>query len=55
MRQLNFMHQQVFSQSDHLITADDLSRCLIVLPFIGATSYALYHLLVNELPFAQAK
>lgn len=44
----------VFVQSDHLITADDLSRVFnLYLPFIGATSYALYHLLVNELPFAQ--
>lgn len=44
----------VFVQSDHLITGDDLSRVFnLYLPFIGATSYALYHLLVNELPFAQ--
>ncbi|WP_220741155.1 DnaD domain protein [Leuconostoc miyukkimchii] len=43
-----------FFQSDHLITADDLERVFnLYLPFIGATSYALYHLLVNELPFAQ--
>lgn len=46
----------VFVQSDHLITADDLSRVFnLYLPFIGATSYALYHLLANELPFAQAQ
>ena len=41
-----------FFQADHLITPDDLSRVFnLYLPFIGATSYALYHLLVNELPF----
>lgn len=41
-----------FFQADHLITDDDLSRVFnLYLPFIGATSYALYHLLVNELPF----
>ncbi|MEX0380202.1 replication initiation and membrane attachment family protein [Leuconostoc sp. MS02] len=43
-----------FFKSDHLISADDLERVFnLYLPFIGATSYALYHLLVNELPFTQ--
>ncbi|MGX7051682.1 DnaD domain protein [Leuconostoc palmae] len=45
----------VFIQSDHLINPDDLERVFnLYLPFIGATSYALYHLLVNELPFANS-
>lgn len=43
-----------FFRSDHLITVDDLDRVFnLYLPFIGATSYALYHLLVNELPFTK--
>ena len=42
----------VFIRSDHLITPDDLERVFtLYLPFIGSTSYALYHLLVNELPY----
>lgn len=42
----------VFLKSDHLITHDDLERVFnLYTPFVGATSYAVYHLLVNELPF----
>ncbi|MGO0154731.1 DnaD domain protein [Leuconostoc mesenteroides] len=42
----------VFVQSNTPITLTDLDRTFdLYTPFIGATGYALYHLLVSELPY----
>ncbi|GMA69405.1 replication initiation protein [Leuconostoc litchii] len=42
----------VFIQSNTPITLSDLTRTFdLYTPFIGATGYALYHMLVNELPY----
>ena len=42
----------VFVQSQAPVTLADLDRAFnLYTPFIGATGYALYHLLVNEVPY----
>ena len=42
----------VFVQSNTPITLTDLDRAFdLYTPFIGATGYALYHMLVRELPY----
>ena len=42
----------VFVQSQAPVTSADLDRTFnLYTPFIGATGYALYHLLVNEVPY----